>query len=167
MKWKEIDGYEGRYMISTKGDIVSLQRNCGLGSRKEERPRKQSIKKGYATCGLSKNKIIKHHLVHRLVAIAFIPNPNNYPQINHKDGNKTNNFVENLEWCDRSHNQIHARKLKLQGGERTNTAKLNERCVKAIRYLHPRLTTRELAKAFNIGQATICKIINKEYWKYV
>jgi NUMOD4 motif/HNH endonuclease len=167
MRWKPIKDYEDRYMVSEKGDIISLKRDCGMGSRKEERPRKQTVTRGYATCGLSKNKIIKHHLVHRLVAVAFIPNPKKLPQINHKDGDKTNNEVSNLEWCDRSHNQVHARKNGLQGGERTNTAKLNKRCVKAIRYIYPKLTTRELAKAFGIGQSTISKIIRKEYWKYV
>ena len=166
MKWKEIKGYEGKYMISTGGDVVSLPRECGFGTRKEERPRKQSVTRGYATCALSINKKIKHYLVHRLVADAFIPNPKNYPQINHKDGNKTNNHIDNLEWCDRSHNQIHARKMKLQGGERANTAKLNERCVKAIRMIYPKLTMAELANAFGVTESTISKVINKSNWKY-
>jgi len=166
MKWKDIKGYEGIYMVSEMGDVISLKRDIGLGSRKEERPRKQTVKRGYATCALSKNKIIKHWLTHRLVAIAFIPNPKNLPQINHKDGDKTNNCVSNLEWCDRSHNQVHARKLKLQGGDRTNTAKLNERCVKAIRKIYPKLTMSELGDCFGVTESTISKVINKSNWKY-
>lgn len=166
MKWKPIKGYEDKYMISENGDIVSLPRKCGFGTRKEERPRKQAVKRGYATCGLSENKKLIYHLVHRLVANAFIPNPKNHPQINHIDGDKTNNHVSNLEWCDRSHNQVHARKLKLQGGERTNTAKLNELCVKAIRKIYPRLTKKELADCFGVTESAITAVINKRNWKY-
>lgn len=166
MKWKEIKGYEGKYMISEDGNIVSLPRDCGRSSRLEERPRKQSVKRGYATCALSNNKIIKHLLVHRLVAYAFIPNPKNLPQINHIDGNKSNNHVSNLEWCDRSHNQVHARKMKLQGGEKTSTAKLNELCVKAIRKIYPKLKMHELADCFGVTESTISAVINKRNWKH-
>lgn len=62
---------------------------------------------------------------------------------------------------------MHARMLNLQGGERTNTAKLTKRDVRAIRKLYPKVNSRELSEAFEIGQSTICKIINKQYWKYV
>lgn len=165
--WKDIVGYEGIYKISEYGDVVSLKRECGFGSRREEKPKTISIKKGYASVALCREKTIKHFLLHRLVAQAFIPNPENLPQINHIDGNKINNNFKNLEWCDRSHNQIHARKLNLQGGERTNTAKLTERDIRAIRKLYPKVNSMELAEAFDIGQSTICKIINKNYWKYV
>lgn len=167
MKWLDIVGYEGIYKVSESGDVVSLKREWGFGSRREEKPRKVTIKKGYASVGLSKESVIKHILLHRVVASAFIPNPNNYPQINHIDGNKLNNHYKNLEWCDRSHNQVHARKLKLQGGERSNTAKLNEKCVKAIRKLYPKLTMKELACSFDVTESTISSIINKRNWKYV
>jgi len=167
MKLKPIKGWEGRYSISDTGEVVSLKREAGRASRNEDKVRKLAIKKGYVTCALCRDGQMKYYLVHRLVAEAFIPNPKNLPQVNHKDGNKLNNLVGNLEWCDQSWNQTHARSLGLSGGIRTNTAKLTEREVRAIRRIYPKLNTRELAKAFDIGQATICKIINKEYWKYV
>lgn len=167
MIWLDIPEYQGIYKISEKGDVVSLPRSCKYGSRLEERPIKQNIKKGYVTVPLSKNSHVRHWLVHRLVAITFIKNPNNLPQINHIDGDKTNNDVKNLEWCDRSHNQVHARKLKLQGGEKTNTSKLTERCVKAIRNLYPDISKKRLSEAFEIGMPTISKIINRKYWKYI
>ena len=66
---------------------------------------KQHIRGGYYSVVLSKNGILKIFKVHRLVAQAFIPNPNNYKEVNHKDENKANNVVTNLEWCDRKYNQ--------------------------------------------------------------
>ena len=110
--WKDIKGYEGLYQISNTGKIKSLERYKDNHSKKQlvkEKIRKQIISKtGYYTCMLTKNGNLKLFKVHRIVAEAFIPNPNNYPIINHIDGNKLNNNVSNLEWCTRSENQKHA-----------------------------------------------------------
>ena len=93
--WKDIKGYEGLYKISNYGNIKSI--HCRFGMRKQPKNAKIGINKGYKRYGLSKDgKEIKFY-VHRLVAEAFIPNPNGYPCINHKDENKFNNNVENLE----------------------------------------------------------------------
>lgn len=167
MQLRPIKNFEGLYKVSDTGEVLSLKRENGYGSRNEDRVRKLSIKKGYVTVALSKDKKLRYFLVHRLVAEAFIPNPRKLPQINHKNGNKLDNRVDNLEWCDQAWNQTHARKNGLQGGEKTNTAKLSERDVRAIRKLYPRINSRELAEAFGVGQSTVCKIINIEYWKYV
>ena len=98
--WKIIKGYEN-YMISSLGRIKIINyRNTG-----KERIMKPQLKKnGYLDIGLNKNGIQKRFLIHRLVAEAFIPNPDNLPQVNHKDENKLNNAVENLEWCDAKYN---------------------------------------------------------------
>lgn len=102
--WKDINGYEGKYEISNLGRIRSLKNNCG-NNRKEPLILKQSTdKRGYLRVGLSKNNKQKLFLMHRLVAQAFIPNLKNLPQVNHKDENKQNNNVINLEWCNNKYN---------------------------------------------------------------
>lgn len=95
--WKDITGYEGLYQVSSSGRIKSL--NYG-----KERILKPYDLKGYKRIGLFRNGKRKHILIHRLVAGTFIPNPDNLPQINHKDENTSNNRVENLEWCDAKYN---------------------------------------------------------------
>ena len=109
--WKSIKGFEKRYEVSNLGRIKSIG---GKSNHKKDIIMKQIINhKGYLQLVLRKNNMPHHCIVHRLVAQAFIPNPDNLPQINHIDGNKQNNRVDNLEWCDNSYNQIHANKLGL------------------------------------------------------
>lgn len=106
----DIQGYEGFYKINTSGDVLSVRSGKLLKAGKN--------KQGYMNVVLSKDGKAKTHKVHRLVALAFIPNPNNYPFINHKDENKTNNRVENLEWCNHSMNLVHAYRNGLNKNER-------------------------------------------------
>lgn len=105
--WKDIKGYEGLYQVSNLGRVKSLDRivsNNGGFMCRNGKLLYQGTVKGYKKVSLCKNSIMKHYLVHRLVIQAFIPNPQNYPYVNHKDENKQNNCVDNLEWCDRSYN---------------------------------------------------------------
>lgn len=95
--WKNIEGYEGLYQVSNMGRVKSLK----WGKERILRP---IDNKGYLLVQLWKNKKGKFYLVHRLVSRAFIPNPDNLPFINHRDECKTNNFVDNLEYCDREYN---------------------------------------------------------------
>jgi hypothetical protein len=104
--WKEIADFEGLYEVSNTGKIRSLKRNIIFKDRID--------KYGYKKATLQNCGEIKHFTIHRLVAIAFIPNINNYPQINHKDGDKLNNNVSNLEWCTGKQNQRHAVNLGLR-----------------------------------------------------
>ena len=105
-KWAEIKGYEKKYAISTHGNIISLNYE---GNTNEARPMKLSLRKdGYLQVRLSKDKKEKSYLVHRLVAETFIENPNAYQVVNHINGIKTDNNVENLEWCTQSKNMLHA-----------------------------------------------------------
>lgn len=110
--WKDIEGYEGLYQVSNLGRVRSLDRVIqqikfgGELSPQIYRGRviNPTINGGYYRCSLSKDNIKESKLIHRLVAEAFIPNPNNYPCVNHKDENKLNNVVENLEWCTVQYN---------------------------------------------------------------
>ena len=95
--WKDKKDYEGHYQVSNCGRVKSIK----FG---KERILKQNIRCGYYYVNLYKNNIKKQYPVHRLVAEAFIDNPNNLPQVNHKDENKTNNNVDNLEWCNSKYN---------------------------------------------------------------
>ena len=111
--WKDISDYEGLYQISNLGRVKSLSRII-VKKNGVHQPFKEKIlsfevsNKGYIVVTLCKNTKIKRFLVHRLVAKAFIPNPNNLSQVDHKDGNKENNHTDNLEWCTQSINMRHA-----------------------------------------------------------
>lgn len=109
----------------------------------------------------------KLRFVHRLVAKLYIPNPENKPQVNHKDGNKLNNNVDNLEWVTNKENSIHALKTGLQPiEERSKMAKLKRPQVQFIKS-HDEMTRKELADLFNISKNTISDIRNGRTWKTV
>lgn len=99
--WKEIPGYEGLYQVSNTGRVRSLNYN---GTGKTKVLKQTTNKDRYKKVTLFKKGKCKTWRVHRLVALAFIPNPNNYPIINHKDENPSNNYYKNLEWCTYSYN---------------------------------------------------------------
>ena len=93
---KDIVGYEGLYAVASCGKIWSYRSKIFL--------KPQTDKDGYLRVGLYKDGKAKKYLIHRLVAEAYIPNPDNLPQVNHKDENKENNCLQNLEWCDPKYN---------------------------------------------------------------
>lgn len=97
-EWRDVVGYEGYYQVSSEGRVRNAIYGNILNPWKKNNGYLDVVLVGYGR---------KHKMVHRLVAEAFIPNPNNEPQINHKDENKTNNRVENLEWCDNRYNSCY------------------------------------------------------------
>lgn len=107
--WKDIEGYEGVYQVSDQGRVRTLDRYLTASYGSKQFRKGQLIKgvvmpNGYLAVGLWRNNKNKPQYVHRLVAKAFIPNPNLLKQVNHKDEDKTNNCVSNLEWCDHLYN---------------------------------------------------------------
>ena len=138
-KWKDIVGYENEYQINQFGEIRTLKDSPKLKKYDVLKPQ-ISKRNGYVYQMLYKNGKEKLLRVHRLVAMAFLPNPNNLPQVNHKDGNKQNNSVDNLEWCEQSYNMKHAYKNGLQIPSENqrkaiiNTNKLKQKKVCQIKY---------------------------------
>lgn len=108
--WKDIEGYEGLYQVSDCGNVKSLERDvysqCGTITRRTKEKILVPIldRDGYMRVNLHKNGKMKVMSIHRLVAMAFLPNPENKPQVNHIDEVKTNNAVDNLEWCNHEYN---------------------------------------------------------------
>lgn len=96
--WRDIPYYEGLYQISNYGRVRSFHKN------KTKYKTQRTNNRGYLVVQLYKNGKMKNEYVHRLVALTFIPNPNHFPQVNHKDEDKQNNYVENLEWCTAKYN---------------------------------------------------------------
>lgn len=125
--WKDIKDYEGLYQVSNLGRVKSLRRlitNQYNSFYIEEKILKiWKNNKGYGLVTLSKNGTHKKFQVHRLVALHFLPNPSNLPEVNHKDENKLNNSVDNLEWCDRLYNVRYGTGIERQKKKQLNDIK--------------------------------------------
>lgn len=170
--WKNIKDYEGLYQVSNFGKVKRLQhKRCDRNQIMKERLVKviKPSNNWYPYLSLCKNGKTKNVYLHRLIAIAFIPNPNNYPCINHKDGNKQNNKIDNLEWCSFSHNNKEAHKLKLNKGNAKNVIQLD----KNQKFIKEWFSTREAEKELNIanGKVSWCCIGKRKtaggfIWKY-
>lgn len=159
--WQYVDGFDEQYMVSDFGRVLNLKSNAIL---------KQSTNdKGYKVVSLLKGKKYKQKRVHRIVAKAFIgeTDKKDANQINHKDGNKSNNHVSNLEWCTPKENINHAIQTGLWNYEKGEN-KLNEEKVKEIRHLHSEgMTYEKIAQKFNIQKSTARRAGNGTTWAWV
>jgi len=170
--WKPIKGYEDFYQVSNLGDIKSLFRLIKTGENKRsvgERLLKQNTNRyGYKMVSLSKDSVLKTVSVHRLVGIAFVDNTQNKSEINHIDGNKSNNEIHNLEWCTKSENNKHSLKLGLRvtkkGIEHYNS-RFKEEDIINIR--NSNLSESNLSNLYNVNRATIGKIKRFERYKNI
>ena len=154
--WKIIDGYSD-YAISNFGRIKNIRKNKIRKSTKGNN--------GYMYVTLYLNKKTHSKTVHRLVAIHFLKNKRE--QVNHKDGNKTNNKIENLEWVTRSENQLHCFKIGLNNhrNERNTKAKLSFKDAIKIRKLNKKMNQKDIGKIFGVLQPAISAVINNRTWK--
>lgn len=168
--WKDVESYKGIYKVSNTGKIKSIDRNIKMGSGfgvcKGKTLSDYKDKDGYLVVSLSNKSKYKLSKVHRVVASAFIPNPLNLPQVNHKDGVKTNNHVDNLEWCDGFHNMRHANRTGLvnhKKGDNHHRRKVSSHMINVLkRYLkiYPNANRTMLAKKLNITRSYI-SVLNK------
>ena len=162
-QWKKIKGYEN-YLISDRGRVFSFY------TKKFRKPQKDTY--GYLQVDFYKNGVRKNHTIHRLVALAFLLNPENKRTVNHIDGIKTNNFVHNLEWATDKENIRHAWDnglKKPKKGIKNGRAKLLEKEVLEIRRIFAtgEYTKTALAKMFCVGQTLIGFIVRRENWKHI
>jgi hypothetical protein len=154
-----IHGYETKYTISNLGNVKSMLTGVVL---------KPHIKNGYLAVNLYNGKP-KHYYVHRLVANAFLDNKNGLSEVNHKDCNKFNNCVDNLEWCDRKanllHSYIHGKKRK---GENHGMHKLTIEQVNSIRCEYVKgsrdHSLHALGKKYGVSWCTIQAIVTNKHW---
>ena len=159
---RSIIGYEGYYEVSSDGKVFSLERWNGLYTVKAKELRPETTKHGYKRVVLSKDGVVKKYPVHRLVAAAFIENPENKPMVNHIDGVKTNNNIENLEWCTASENTVHAIKIGLQ---KEPPHKLAFHIRLSVYLCYERQSVEfgsvGLSKKFSIGRQTVSNIVEE------
>lgn len=154
---------KGHYYVSNYGRFYNDKFKRFIKGRKNS--------DGYLNVSFCIDGVQTYHKAHRLVAEAFIPNPNNYPVINHLDGDKTNNNVSNLEWCTSSANRIHAVNVlgcKTGIGVKNVNAKLNDDAVREIRKeLSKGVSGVELAMKYNVDPKQISRIKQNKTWRHV
>lgn len=167
-EWKDIKGYEGLYQISNLGRVKSLNYN----KTKQEKILKAGYsKEGYAFVNLCKKGKNLHITVHKLVATAFIENPNNYTEINHKDENRSNNNVKNLEWCSHLYNMNYGTGIERRSQKRKIPVNQYD---KLNNFIKKWASAIDVQNSIGINQSAIiacCKGKNKTAggytWKYV
>jgi len=164
--WKDVVGYEGYYKVSNMGNVKSIDRYVkhsitGLPTKRKGKTLKANINHGYQEINLSKLGVIKDAKISRLVAIAFIPNPENKATVNHKNGIRNDDRVENLEWNTQQENNIHAykvlkRKSAFQGrfGELNYSAKK----IKCTTTDEVFTTMKEACEKYELDMSSVVKI---------
>jgi hypothetical protein len=177
--WKPVVGYEGDYEVSSLGRVRSVKPRktrmipCRIKKIKHWGPRifkPQPQNVEYLQVCLCKNNKKRSRSIYRLVAEAFIPNPDDKPCVNHINGVKSDNRLENLEWVTYKENTAHAIRTglwELRRGEENNKAKLTAEDVIQIRFLRKFMNCVKLAKLFNVHESNVAYIVNRVTWKHI
>ena len=172
--WKDVKGYEGLYKISSYGRIFRYSRQWKSGRNGSqiktlpESEVKTRLLRNYLACNLCKNGIRKDFKIHRLVAIHFIDNPDNKPFVNHIDGNKLNNNVNNLEWVTEKENTQHAIKTGLRDVYK-NKRTLGIDVAKEIKWkwFNTDITRKEIINEYKISKRVLSNLITEKSYKNV
>lgn len=165
--WKDVPGYEGLYIVSNFGSVVSMPKRITKSKfRNEIKTLSQYNINGYLFVTLCKNGS-RNIRVHRIVALSFIPNPENKKEVNHINAIKTDNKVDNLEWCTGQENRFHSIKHKLRSG--VGIKKLSKDQVKQIRlcYTCKRGDITKLSMEYGVSQRTISFILKNKTRKVI
>lgn len=159
--WGSLPELKGLFEVSNLGNVRTV---------KSKQLRKAQLQKlGYRRISLRVDSELLGYQLHRLVALVHIPNPNDYREINHIDGDKENNNVDNLEWCTRSQNMSHAFRTGLVSnrGILNPRARLSELTVINIRHCRGELTNEKLGKIFNVPTSTVARIMTRKSWSHL
>jgi len=172
--WFDLIGFDGFYVINELGNVKTKTTTSVTAGRKPSgRVLKKAISNsGYYTVQLRKNKKPYPYLLHRLLAIQFIPNPENKPCVNHIDSNRLNNKLNNLEWVTYSENNSHAHKFggqKIYIGEKHSQNVLTEKDVLEIRntYVKGIVTQIMLANKYGCTRGAIQGVLTRKTWKHI
>lgn len=167
-KWKDVKGYEGLYQVSTLGRVRSFYTHNGSGQRILH---SQKRSHGYLGVTLVKDGVPSCRNIHRLVAEAFIDNPCNYEQINHKDEDKTNNRVENLEWCTAKYNSNYGTGAQRSAESRKKLPQLKRKvlCVETGEVFDSLTSVKEFTRVNGVWRALNGrnKTCGGYHWRYV
>lgn len=176
--WKDIEGFEGMYQISSNGRVKSLPRTTWFTNKNGEskfisvrgrimKPHKQKYLKAYLNLNGNTNMIS----VHRLVAMSFIPNPENKPQVNHVDGDKFNNNVNNLEWVTLSENRRHAFDTGLQSpkrGVKSHLATHTESdVINVLNAWNSGMKKINISRMYNVSISFVDRVVDGKSWRHI
>lgn len=174
--WKDILNHEGYYQVSNYGRVRSVDR-CVCDSRGRythltgKLLKLRECRAGYYYVGLHKNGQYNNRYVHRLVGIAFVPNIDSKPEVNHKDGVRKNNNPNNLEWVTHSENALHS--VRVLGnnqdnkGENCHFNKYSEDLMRKVKYLKGKMRGCDVARKYNVDSGLVYNIWKNRKWKHL
>ena len=165
LDWRDIEGYEGLYRVSEWGDVMSI----GHGKKKLLKPQQNGH--GYLQVSLSRNGIGKKHQVHRLVAAAFCEGAGEFPEVNHKDEDKTNNNYNNLEWCTHNYNTDYGTRNERMLISGAGRQRVKVRCIELDTIYDSACEAERCTHADNSHIIACCKgkrnIAGGYHWEYI